>query len=206
VPTRFVEIDSEEEAGLVEEQRIDARDEALIVIVPSRQVPANDVVSDRQETTVRADRALDPWLLADPPHPFVRASGRVARLPGLPALESPRIDVVPSAEERPEERHLFGRRRVPVDRASRLVHQGLMIAATVLACNRQSSCRDVGLDGVPTAPTRQSRRPLSTTYGQIRGAKKGRLAPREPTLLSKLLILKTLKLAERVGFEPARTL
>jgi len=62
-------------------------------------MPSNVIVGDREEAAMRAHRALDPRLLADALHPFVRARWRVARLAGLPALESSWLHVLAAAEE-----------------------------------------------------------------------------------------------------------
>jgi hypothetical protein len=59
---------------------------------------------------------------------------------------------------------------------------------------------------VPDAPACRSRRQFSTTYRRFQWANKRRVVPAEPTCPANLLILHKLKLAERVGFEPDRTL
>jgi uncharacterized LabA/DUF88 family protein len=64
-PVRLVEINREEEAGLVLKQRVDASDERLTLGVATWQVPANDVVGDRKEPTVGTFSAFDARLLAD---------------------------------------------------------------------------------------------------------------------------------------------
>ena len=110
LPPSLIEVDREEEARLIEQQRVDARDERLPFGIPSRQVPADDVVGDWKETAIGALRALDPWLLADAPHPLIGAGGCVPAFAGLAALESPRIDVRSTAKERTEEGNLFVRR------------------------------------------------------------------------------------------------
>ena len=51
-PAGLVEVDGEEEARLVQEHRVDARDEGLPVVVVAGQVPANDVVGHRKEPTM----------------------------------------------------------------------------------------------------------------------------------------------------------
>jgi hypothetical protein len=78
LPTSLVEVNSQEEAGFVEEHGVDARDKGLIRVVSARQMPANDVVGDRQEVTMRAYRALDPRLFANAPDPLVGTRRRVA--------------------------------------------------------------------------------------------------------------------------------
>lgn len=52
--------------------------EAVRSIPSARQMPANDVVSDRQEVTMRAYRALDLRLFANAPDPLVGTRRRVA--------------------------------------------------------------------------------------------------------------------------------
>ena len=99
LPSGLVEVDCEEETGLIEQQWVHASDERLSFGIPSRQVPADNVVGDRQEAPVRALRTLDPRLFADALYPFVRACGSVPGSPGLAALESSRIDVFATAKE-----------------------------------------------------------------------------------------------------------
>jgi len=64
---------------------------------------------------VRAGGASNPRLLTDPSHPLVATGRCVAGLPGLPALEPARIDVLSSAEEEAEQRNLCVRRGVEMD-------------------------------------------------------------------------------------------
>ena len=54
LPAGLVEVDGQEEARLVEQQRIDTSDEGLSLGVAAGQVPADDVVGDRKESTVGA--------------------------------------------------------------------------------------------------------------------------------------------------------
>ena len=74
--------------------------------VVAGQMPANDVVGHRKESAIGTLSALDARLLADAAHPLVGARGRIARLARLPALESTRVDVVATAEQRTEQRDL----------------------------------------------------------------------------------------------------
>lgn len=105
-PSALVKIDGQEEASLVLKQRIDAPDKRLRVQVRARQVPPDDVVGHWKESTIGTLGALDARLLTDAAHPLVRAGGRVARLAGLPTLESAGIYVFATAEQRTEERDL----------------------------------------------------------------------------------------------------
>lgn len=56
LPVRLVEVDGEDEARFVEQQRIDAGDEHLPLGVDSGKMPANDVVGEGQEAAVGATR------------------------------------------------------------------------------------------------------------------------------------------------------
>jgi hypothetical protein len=102
-PAALVEVESHEEAGLVQKERVDARDEGLAVVTLPGQVPTDDLVGHREESAVRAFGALDAGLRADAAHPLVRAGGRIPGFGGLLALESTRVHIVAPAEERPEE-------------------------------------------------------------------------------------------------------
>src|SRR5207249_11354916 len=99
LPPRLVEVDSEEEARLIEQQRVHTSDERLPFRITSGEVPADDVVGDRQEAAVGAFRTLDPRLLADAPDPFIRARRCVPGSPGLAALETSRVHVLAATKE-----------------------------------------------------------------------------------------------------------
>jgi hypothetical protein len=78
LPVRFIEIERQEEARFVQEQRIDARDKRLALAIFAGQVPANDVVGHGQESAVLTVRALNPRFLTDAAHPLVGAGRRVS--------------------------------------------------------------------------------------------------------------------------------
>ena len=130
-PAGLVEIDGQEEARLVLKHRIDAGDKRLALGVAARQVPTNHFVSHRKESTVGTVGAFDARLLADASHPLVGAGGRVTGLAGFPALESPRINIVATAEQRTEQRDLGLRRRCLIDRARDQVHELLSLQPPV---------------------------------------------------------------------------
>ena len=77
-PVRSVQIDRDEKARLIRQHRIHAQPEVAALRIAARQMPADDLVGDRQKTAVGAIRAFDPRLLAHAPHPFVAARGSVA--------------------------------------------------------------------------------------------------------------------------------
>ena len=115
LPAGFVEVDRKEVTRFIQQQRIHTRDERLADGVLAPQMPADHVVGHRQQATLEAVRALDPWLLAQAPHPLV-GTGRLVACPACsPALESARVHVFPTAEERSEERDLLVGRRSPRD-------------------------------------------------------------------------------------------
>ena len=76
-PIALVEIDSQEEARLIQEHRIHAGHESLSGIVTAGEVPTNHVVGHGEEATIRTLGALDARLVADAANPFVRAGGRI---------------------------------------------------------------------------------------------------------------------------------
>src|SRR5262245_31164102 len=78
-------------------------------------MPTNDIVGHRKEPAVGTLGALDARLLADATHPLVGTRWRIARAPGPPALESARVNVFATAEERTEQRDLGLRRGSPID-------------------------------------------------------------------------------------------
>lgn len=77
-PVRLVEIDGQEPAHFILQQWVHTRDEWLPVGVVSREVPANDIIGDREEPTMLTVGTLDARLLADPAHPLVRTGRGVA--------------------------------------------------------------------------------------------------------------------------------
>jgi len=125
LPSCVVEVDRQEEAGLVEQKRIDAGNERLSRVVPTLQVPPDDVIGHRNEATIRAERAFDTRLLANPAHPLVHARRCVARSTCSAALESACVDILTTAEQRTEERDLRRSRRVRPDALRDVVHRVL---------------------------------------------------------------------------------
>jgi hypothetical protein len=104
-PALLVEVDCQEETGLVLEHGIDARDERPTRVVLPGQVPPDHVVGDRKKSAVRAFRTLDPRLFTDASNPFVRAGRCIAGFTCSAAFEASRIDVVASpARPRKSER------------------------------------------------------------------------------------------------------
>ena len=114
-PAALVEVDGQEPAGVVRQQRIDAGHERLAAGIGARQVPAHDLVRQGKKPTVRAFGAFDPGLLAHAADPFVRTGGRIAVLARPAALEPARIDVLAAAEQRAEQPDLGVRWRLAID-------------------------------------------------------------------------------------------
>ncbi len=100
-PGLLVEVDGQEPARLVFEQRIDAHD------VLAAQVRQDGRVIDRHKGLVRTLAALDLRELANTPNELVRARGRVAWPACLLAHEPSRKDVLPATEELSEQRDLM---------------------------------------------------------------------------------------------------
>src|ERR687898_918660 len=86
-------------------------------------MPANDIVSDRKESTVGTFSAFDARLLAHATNPLVGTGGSVTRPARLAALASTRVHVVTASEERPKQGDLRLRRRCPIDRPRDQVHE-----------------------------------------------------------------------------------
>jgi hypothetical protein len=85
----------------MQEHGIHAGNEGLAGGVAPRKVPADHVIGNWQEPTVRTRRALDAWLFADAPHPLVGARWCISRFAGFPALEPTRVHVfIPRKSER----------------------------------------------------------------------------------------------------------
>ena len=78
-------------------------------------MPTHHLVIDGQQFPMGAVRASDAGFLADAADPFVATGGQVAGTTCAPALEAFRIDIVATAEERPEEGDFFRGKRGAVD-------------------------------------------------------------------------------------------
>ncbi len=115
LPPVLVEVDSQEEAGLVPQHRVDTCHEGVAGVVVARQVPPDDVVGDGKEAPVGTVATLDTRLLADPANPLVRTGRGIAGLARPAALEPARVDVLPASEQRTEQSDLLARRRLLAD-------------------------------------------------------------------------------------------
>ena len=82
-PGRLVEVCGEEEAGLVEEQRIHSSDKGLPRSIPTRQVPPDNLVGHREKPSMDTVGALNARPLADacpvPTHGHRRVRSPIAR-------------------------------------------------------------------------------------------------------------------------------
>jgi len=105
-PAVLIEVGRKEEARLVLKHGINACHKGLAGVIESGEVPPDYFVTQRKELSILALRALDSWLLTDTSNPFVTARRRVTRSAGFSTFESPRINVVPPTEQRPEEPNL----------------------------------------------------------------------------------------------------
>ena len=103
LPTLFVQIDGEEEAGLVEEHWVDAGDERASLGVFPAKVPADDFVGDGEEALVWAVAAFDPGFLANAANPLVTAGGLVAGPSGFPTFKPARIDILAASKKGSEQ-------------------------------------------------------------------------------------------------------
>ena len=115
LPVRLVEISSQEPAGIVLSKSVDPGDERGAVSAYATQVLLNDVSPHRNEVLMRANHALNPWLVADSGLPFISASRRMAAASGRSVFPAARENILPAAEQSPEERDLLSGRGVLVD-------------------------------------------------------------------------------------------
>ena len=97
-PFSLVEVDREEKALLVKKKGVNTGDEGFTMGDRPGQMPTNDIVGHRKESTVRALGTLDARLLADLWDPLIRARWCIAGATGPPALKSARIDVFPPSK------------------------------------------------------------------------------------------------------------
>jgi hypothetical protein len=115
LPSVLVEVNRKEEARLILQHGVHAGHKRLAGVVVAGQVPADDVVGDREKASVVTLRALDARLLADATGPLVRTGRGVAGLASLAALEASRVDVFATPKQRAEEGDLVLRRGLLVD-------------------------------------------------------------------------------------------
>jgi hypothetical protein len=92
-PLSLVEIDGEQPAHLVLEQRINADH------VSALQVIEDDLISYRQKGLMWALAALHAGLFAHAAHPLIRTRGRISFLASPRVLPQPRVDAVTPPEQ-----------------------------------------------------------------------------------------------------------
>src|SRR5262245_33816808 len=118
----------------------DTCDKRVTVVVSTRQVPSNDVVSDGKESAIRTFRALNSRFLTDAADPFVRAGDGVAVLAHFLTVEASRVHVHAAAEEGAKQRDLDFRRRRSIDNGRDQIH-----------VDDQFALSGVGLPSLPTS-------------------------------------------------------
>ena len=101
LPGCLIEVDRQEPARLIFEERIDADH------MPPLKVVEDNLIVDGNECLIRALAALDFRQLADTPYELVRACGRVPTLAGLLADEPGGENVLAAPEELSEQPDLF---------------------------------------------------------------------------------------------------
>ena len=110
VPAWFIQLKSQEKAGLIEQHGIDAHDKLCAVAVRAGQMATNHGVRDRKESLVMTPGAFDPRLLTDALKPFIGTGRRKSGFARLVVDVAARIDVLAASEEIAEESDLrFGR-------------------------------------------------------------------------------------------------
>ena len=69
----LVKINCQEETGLVPQHRVNTHNEIAASLIPAREMPTNDFLGHRKETTLGAIDTLNSGLLAYPRNPFIGA-------------------------------------------------------------------------------------------------------------------------------------
>jgi hypothetical protein len=100
LPRCFVEIRGQEETGFVQQHRINAHDETTALIVPTREMPAEHLISYGKKTRVGAFGTFDSRFFADSRDPLIGARRRIAGPASLSAFETARIDIFASVKQR----------------------------------------------------------------------------------------------------------
>lgn len=98
-PFGLVEIGSQKVASIIFEQRIDTDHYRAC------QMAKDDVVGHLQQLALVAVAAFDPWFLADPRTPLVRAGRCIAGLAAF-AFPAQRVDVGTASEQATKEGEL----------------------------------------------------------------------------------------------------
>jgi hypothetical protein len=112
LPIFVVEVRRQKETSLVLQHGIDTHDKIQAPGVPARKMPADHFVGDLKEAAIGAIRAFDSRFFTDATNPFIGAGGRVAGFPGLSALETAGINILPAPEQRSKQLYLGSRRRM----------------------------------------------------------------------------------------------
>jgi hypothetical protein len=76
------------------------------MVILTRKMATDYLVSNRQKSLVGAFGAFDPGFFANPAYPLIGADWRISRLAGFAIFKTARIDVATPPEERSEERDL----------------------------------------------------------------------------------------------------
>lgn len=139
-PFRLVEVDREEIAAVVFQQRIHP-DRVL-----TGQVVVDHRIGQRNQQTIAAVPALDTRLLADTSAPFVGTRGHVAGLAGGLAFPANGKDIGAPTKQPTKQRHLLGGGKLGRLRLTR--HQDDRLRRTPLDTVRFEQCDQAGVFGL----------------------------------------------------------
>ena len=93
-PTFFVKIDGQQKTGLVQEHGIETHDEITTPVITSGEMPADDLVRDRQKSPVWANSTFNPSLIAEPLDPFIGTGRLITAFAGFTTFKSKRINIL----------------------------------------------------------------------------------------------------------------
>ena len=102
LPTFFVKIDGQQKTGLVQEHGIKTHDEITTPVITSGEMPADDLVRDRQKSPVWANSTFNPSLVAEPLDPFIGTGWLITAFAGFTTFKSKRINILPTAKQTTE--------------------------------------------------------------------------------------------------------
>jgi hypothetical protein len=114
-------------------------DETEAPIVSPRKVPTNHFISNLKKAAVWTIGAFDSRLFTDPTNPFIGACRRITGFPGLLALETAGINILPAPEKRSKQFYLGSGRGMICDRGALLMrnfrfpHRGLGFVTVIWA-------------------------------------------------------------------------
>ena len=128
LPAFVVEVQGQEAAGIVRQNRIDT-DDVPTKLIPASEMSVNSLIRQWKQLAVFTVRATSLWLEANTRFPLVAADRRIAAFPGLCALPSQSKHILPPTKQGSIQSDFLPGRGIHVDRIRRHPHplRGLCI-------------------------------------------------------------------------------